>query len=148
MIFLKDGKFFCDVQLRVRYAETDKMGYVYYGNYLIYYEVARTEFLRLFGFSYKQFEDDGYLLPVAKASLNYLKPAKYDDLLKVRIYHKYFHEIKIEYDYEVYNQDNQLINTGNTLLIFVDEKTRRPKQGPKYYTQKLKETFDKISKNE
>lgn len=144
MIFLKDNKFFCDVQLRVRYAETDKMGYVYYGNYLTYYEVARTQFLREFGFTYKDFEDSGYMLPVASVDIKYNKPATYDDLLTIRIFHKYYNPIKLDFYYEVYNEKNELINTGNSLLIFVDAETRRPKPGPNAYIEKLKSYFDKL----
>lgn len=145
MIVINGGKFYCEVSIRVCYADTDKMGYVYYGNYLKYYEIARTEFLREFGFSYKQFEDDGFLLPVAKATINYLKPAFYDDLLTIKVFHNYYHPIKLDFSYEVYNTKNELINTGTTLLIFVDAKSRKPTQGPKYYLDKLKTIFDKIS---
>jgi len=143
MIFLKDGRLYHETQLRVRYAETDKMGYSYYGNYPTYYEVGRTEFLREIGLTYKSLEDDGYLLPIVSMSVKYLKPAVYDDLLTIRTYYKKIHSIKVEFDYEIYNQDNKLINTGTTLLAFVDINTRKPTQAPDIYLETLKKIWKK-----
>jgi len=143
MIHIKDGQFYHETKIRVRYSETDKMGYSYYGNYPTYYEVGRTEFLREMGLSYKKLEDDGFLLPIASMSIKYIKPAKYDDYLTIRTYYKKFHSIKVEFDYEIFNQENELINTGSTLLVFVSEKTRKPTQAPDYYLELLKRFWKK-----
>lgn len=144
MIFLRDNKFYGETKIRVRYADTDKMGYCYYGNYPTYYEVGRTEFLRDLGLSYKRLEDEGFLLPIVTMDIKYLKPAKYDDLLTVRTYYKKFHSIKVEFDYEIYNQKNELINTGYTKLAFVDVNTRKPTKAPKYYIDALEKYFSKL----
>jgi acyl-CoA thioester hydrolase len=146
MIYLKNEKFYHETQIRVRYAETDRMGYSYYGNYPTYYEVGRTEFIRELGLSYKQLEDDGYLLPIVNMSIKYIKPALYDDLLTVRTYYKKFHTIKVEFEYEIINQNHELINTGQTLLAFVNSKTRKPTQAPEYYLKIVRYYFDQIKK--
>ena len=148
MIFIKNNKFYHETKIRVRYSETDRMGYSYYGNYPAYFEVGRTEFLRELGLTYKHLEDDGYLLPIAKLNIDYKKPALYDDLLTVRTIYKYLHSIKLEFDYEVFNQENELLTTGNTLLVFVSAKTRKPIRAPQYYLDTVKSFFDKLEKNE
>jgi acyl-CoA thioester hydrolase len=133
MLCFENDKLCHEVQIRVRYADTDRMGYSYYGNYPTYFEVARTEFLREMGFSYKQLEDDGYLLPIRKMSIEYLKPALYDELLTVRTYYQKVHSIKVEFRHEVYNEKGELINMADIFLVFVSAKTRRPVQAPAYY---------------
>jgi len=141
MIFKKDKFLYHETKIRVTYKDTDKMGYSYYGNYPTYYEIGRTEFLRELGFSYKILEDSGYLLPIASMSIKYLKPAKYDDLLTVRTIYKSYHSIKVEFDYEIFNQNLELINQGNTLLLFVDAITRKPIRAPQIYEEKIKIYF-------
>jgi len=130
-----------ETKIRVRYIETDRMGYVYYGHYAQFYEVGRTEMLRGFGITYKQLEEDGYFLPVADLNINYLKPAVYDDLLTVKTFLKKKPLIKLEFEYEVYNQENVLLNTGTTLLIFVDAQTRKPVKAPLYFLEKIEKYF-------
>ncbi len=136
-----------DVKIRVRYAETDRMGYVYYGNYPTYYEVARTEVLRQMGLTYKQLEDDGYLLPIAKMTVEYIKPALYDDLLTIKVFVDYT-KVRLEFVYEVYNQKNELINKGYTLLIFTSAKTRRPTFAPQYFLDLMEQYKQKVPKVE
>ena len=148
MLCFKDKKLCHEVQIRVRYADTDRMGYSYYGNYPTYFEVARTEFLRELGLSYKQLEDDGYLLPIRKMSIEYLKPALYDELLTVRTYYKKLHSVKVEFYHEVYNEKNELINTAEIFLVFVNDKTRRPTQGPAYYLDLIKKYWDEMAEKE
>ena len=113
-------------KLRVRYAETDRMGYVYYGNYATYFEVARVESFRQIGFSYKELEESGILMPVLEYKTKYLKPAKYDDLLtiKVRITEK--PEVRIKFDYEVYNEIGALLTIAETVLVFVNKESGKP----------------------
>jgi len=128
-----------NTKLRVRYGETDKMGYVYYGFFAQYYEVGRTEFMRNFGLSYKEIENNGIMLPVISLNIKYLKPAHYDDLLTVKTILEKIPAIRIEFKYEVYNQNNELLNIGNTTLVFVDEKTRKPRKAPTNFLIKLHE---------
>src|SRR3954463_1583998 len=103
-----------DVQVRVRYAETDKMGYVYYGNYATYFEIGRVETLRKLGTSYKALEDSGIMLPVLEYKSKYIKAAKYDDLLTIRTFIRKIPTVRIVFDYEVYNQDMVLLNVAET----------------------------------
>lgn len=130
-----------ETTVRVRYAETDKMGYVYYGNYTQYYEVGRVEALRQLGTSYKEMEDNGVMLPVYTCQLKYLKPALYDDLLVVKTTIKEKPTAKIEFDYEIYNQKGELLNIGNTVLVFIDMKTNKPCAAPISFLDKINNYF-------
>lgn len=126
-----------DLNVRVRYAETDQMGVVYHGNYAQYFEMGRVEWLRNLGVSYKWMEENGVMLPVVSLNMNYKKPARYDDLLTVRTIFKSQTSVKIEFDYEIYNKKNELLTTGYSLLVFVDMQTGKPTVPPKYVTEKL-----------
>jgi len=117
-------------QVRVRYAETDKMCYVYYGNYAMYYEVARVEALRKIGFVYRDLEDMGILMPVIESNIRYLKPALYDELLTIKVTISHLPSVKIIFTYEITNEGEELINTGETTLVFIDAKTSRPTRMP------------------
>lgn len=125
------------LQVRVRYAETDQMGVVYHGNYAQYFEMGRVEWLRNLGVSYKWMEDNGVMLPVVNLSMNYKRPAKYDDLLTVKTILKSQTGVKIEFDYEIYNEKNELLTTGYSMLVFVDMKSGRPVNPPIYVTEKI-----------
>ena len=114
------------VKLRVRYAETDQMGYCYYGNYAQYYEVARVETLRSLGISYQKLEANGILLPVSDFSIKYILPALYDQELTIKCDLKELTEFKIKFDYQTHNEDSKLLNFGNTTLVFVDKQTKNP----------------------
>ncbi len=113
-------------QIRVRYAETDQMGYVYYGNYAQYFEVARVELLRNLGMSYKGLEDSGIMMPVISMSSKYIKPAKYDDLLTIITSIKEKPQIRCRFDYEIFNGAGELIHQGETTLVFVNMQTNKP----------------------
>lgn len=117
-------------QIRVRYGETDKMGCVYYGNYPLYYEVARTELMRHLGFTYKQIEDEGIMLPVVSLKVKYIKQAFYDDLLTIKTKITRKPMVKIHFEYEVFRENNELVNTGETTLVFVDAQTMQPHRAP------------------
>ena len=119
-------------QIRVRYSETDQMGVVYHGNYLPYFEIGRVEWLRNKGISYKSLEDNNIGLPIASLTLNYKKPARYDDLLFVKTKLKSHNGVKVEFDCEICNDNNELLTTASFLLVFIDLKTGRPKLPPKY----------------
>ena len=125
--------------VRVRYAETDQMGVVYHGNYAQYFEMGRVEWLRNLGVSYKWMEENGVMLPVVSLEMNYKKPARYDDVLCIKTILKSQNSVKIEFDYEIYNQQNQLLTTGYSMLVFVDMKTGRPIVPPKYVSDKINE---------
>ncbi len=123
---------------RVRYAETDQMGVVYHGNYAVFFEMGRVEWLRNMGVSYKSMEENGIMLPVVSLTMNYKKPARYDDLLTVKTIFKSQTSVKIEFDYEIYNEKGELLTTGYSMLVFVDMKTGKPTLPPEYILEKLK----------
>lgn len=128
---------FYDLKVRVRYAETDQMGVVYHGNYAQYFEMGRVEWLRNKGISYKNMEENGIMLPVVSLTMNYKRPARYDDELTVRTIFKKQESVKIEFDYEIYNQSKELLTTGCSILAFVDVKTGRPIFPPNYIKELL-----------
>ena len=130
-----------ELKIRVRYGETDQMGYVYYGNYAQYFEMGRVEWLRNIGTSYKDMEKSGIMLPVLNLNVNYLKPAKYDDLLTLKTTLKKKPSIKIEFDFEIYNEANELLTTGYTSLVFIDMKKNRPTRCPNYLIEKITPLF-------
>jgi len=114
-----------EVKMRVRYAETDQMGYVYYGNYATYFEVARVEALRSLGFRYRNLEEQGILMPVRELNTRFIQPAKYDDLLTIKVSIREMPDVKIIFDYEVFNEEGAKLSTGNTTLVFVNNKTNK-----------------------
>lgn len=122
---------------RVRYGETDQMGYVYYGNYAQFLEVGRVEWLRNIGISYKTMEQNGIILPVTNLNINYLKPAKYDDLLTLKTTLIKYPTVKIEFSYELFNEQNEKLIQASTTLVFVDVKKNKPTKAPTLLTEKL-----------
>ena len=119
-----------DYVLRTRYAETDQMGVVYYGNYPQYLELGRVEWLRSIGFTYKAMEEEGVMMPVVSLQIQYKKPALYDELITIRTKLKELPSTKIEFDYEILNERGELLSIANTILVFVDAKTFRPVRCP------------------
>lgn len=128
-------------KIRVRYGETDQMGYMYYGNYAQFYEVGRVEMLRSMGLTYSGMEASGVMMPVVELSCKYLKPALYDEEITVKVIMKEMPRIRIHFDYELYNEKQELINTGETLLVFINMKTNRPCLAPEDFRNKLKAFF-------
>ena len=124
-------------QIRVRYSETDQMRVVYHGNYAQYFEIGRVEWLRNKGISYKWMEENGIMLPVVSLTMNYKKPARYDEVLTLKTILKNRTSVKIEFDYELYNENDELLTTGNSVLVFVDMKTGRPIAPPLYLLELL-----------
>lgn len=106
------------VQFRVRYGETDAMGVVYYGNYALYHEIARTELLRKIGISYKELESKGILMPVIEYKTRFFIPAHFDDLLTVSCTINQFPTSKIIFEYQIFSEEDKLINTAETTLVF------------------------------
>lgn len=127
------------IEVRVRYAETDQMAVVYHGNYAQYFEMGRVEWLRNMGVSYKWMEENGVMLPVVSLTMNYKKPARYDDLLLVTTILKSQTSVKIEFEYEIHNEKQELLTTGYSVLVFVDMKTGKPMLPPQYIMDKLQE---------
>jgi acyl-CoA thioester hydrolase len=130
-----------ETKIRVRYGETDQMGYVYYGNYPLYYEVARTDMIRKIGWTYKEMEKNGIMMPVLTLNVKYIRPAYYDDELTIKVSVKNLPKIRMDFEYEVYNSDNELINKGDTTLVFVDMKTGKPTEPPQNFQEKIKPFF-------
>ena len=122
MSFLPKNK----TSLRVRYAETDQMGYCYYGNYAQYCEVGRVEALREIGMSYSELEKSGVMLPVSEFSIKYKLPAKYDDELEIITFVREIKGPRIIFDYEIYNEEKKLLIEATTTLVFVSAETMRP----------------------
>ncbi|MDX2188600.1 MAG: thioesterase family protein [Bacteroidota bacterium] len=130
-----------EVQIRVRYAETDQMGYVYYGNYATYFEVGRVESLRKLGLSYKEMEASGIMLPVLEYHSKFIKPAVYDDLLTIKTIIPELPKVRIHFIYEIYNQQNILLTTGETTLVFINSETKKPCAPPADFLSKIKYHF-------
>ncbi|MFP4845777.1 acyl-CoA thioesterase [Winogradskyella sp. PE311] len=130
---------FNETKIRVRYGETDQMGVVYHANYAVYFEVGRTEWLRQYGLSYRDMEEEGIMLPVISLCVNYKNSARYDDVVKVKTMLKKMPTASIEFNYELWNESDILLATGNTILAFIDVKKNRPTRCPKYLLDKLQD---------
>lgn len=116
--------------VRVRYGETDQMGYVYYGFYAMYYEVGRVESLRKLGLTYKSLEEMGIIMPVLENRSKYIAPARYDDNLRIVTTLREKPGVRIRFEYEIYNEENTLIHQGETLLVFINKATNKPSRPP------------------
>ena len=134
-----------ETKIRIRYSETDQMGYVYHGNYAQFYEIGRTEMFRSLGISYKTIEESGIMLPVISLNINYKQAAKYDDLITIKTKISKMPSLKVCFDYEIYNENKQLINTGNCTLVCINSKTRRPCQLPEFISKPLLPFFEVTS---
>jgi acyl-CoA thioester hydrolase len=111
--------------IRVRYGETDPMKYVYYGNYAEYLELGRVELFRSIGISYNEIENQGIWLPVSEYKIKYLKPALYDQKLEIHTYLKNKPGVRIEFDYEIYNEEQVKITEASTTLFFLSAETNK-----------------------
>ena len=127
--------------VRVRYGETDQMGYVYYGNYAMYYEVGRVESLRQLGLTYKELEEMGVMMPVLENKSTYHQAALYDDALRIVTTIRQKPSVRISFHYLIYNESEKLIHEGETHLAFVDKKTGRPCRPPQIFMDVLKPYF-------
>jgi acyl-CoA thioester hydrolase len=133
---------FCsETSIRVRYGETDKMGYLYYGHYPEYFEVSRTDMIRLFGLTYREIEENGIIMPVRSLKVDYKSPAFYDELLTVKSCLNVLPVVKLDIDYEIWNAKKQLICTGNTVLAFVDAATGKPRRAPEFFIEAVAKYF-------
>jgi len=128
-------------KIRVRYGETDQMGYMYYGNYAQFYEVGRMEMLRSLGLTYREMESSGIMMPVVEMSTRYIKPVFYDEEITVKVTVHKMPGVRILFNYELYNEQDILVNTAETLLIFVNMTTNRPCMAPQDFLEKIKPFF-------
>jgi acyl-CoA thioester hydrolase len=124
-----------ETSIRVRYAETDQMGYCYYGNYAQYLEIGRVEALRISGFRYRDLEEKGIMLPVLDFHIKYLHPAKYDDLLIIQTTITEIKGSRIYFDYKIVNEVGQQIAIASTTLVFVSKETMKPIKAPEEIIQ-------------
>ncbi|MCB0571519.1 MAG: acyl-CoA thioesterase [Phaeodactylibacter sp.] len=130
---------------RVRYGETDQMGYLYYGNYAQYYEIGRVEMLRSLGLTYREMETGHQILmPVVSMQIRYVRPAYYDELIKIRTTLRELPDKYIVFDMELFNEAGKLINGGQVKLCFVDATSRKVVNAPAFLIDKLKPHFEEV----
>lgn len=129
-------------KLRVRYAETDQMGYCYYGNYAQYFEVGRVEAMRSLGMSYRELEEAGIMLPVIDFSVKYYVPATYDEELTVTTTIEKLQGAKLSFSYQINNEQGQLVVTAMTTLVFVRSETKRPTKAPENFLKLINQYID------
>jgi len=126
-----------ETKIRVRYSETDKMGYSHHSNYASYIEEARTEMMRSMGISYLEMENKGVMLPVIELQTTFLKPAFYDDVITIKTIVKEYPSIRFKLSYEIYNAKGDLMSTAKTTLVFVSAETMKPIRPPAFFLDKL-----------
>ncbi|MDG1806057.1 thioesterase family protein [Flavicella sp.] len=130
-----------NTSFKIRYAETDQMGYAHHGNYAQYFEIGRLELLHELGISYKKMEEEGLILPVYSINTRFIQPAKFDDTVRLRTILKEIPTARITFEYEIYNAENKKISTGETVLVFVDTKKNRPIKIPQNLLSKIMDKF-------
>ncbi|MBN2347281.1 MAG: acyl-CoA thioesterase [Bacteroidales bacterium] len=128
-------------KVRVRYNETDRMGYLHHGVYPAYFEIGRTEMLRSLGMSYREMEDDGIVLPVSNLNIQYISPAYYDDVLIINTIIKQKPTVRLVFEYEVTNDSGKLVCQGETTLVFVNAITRKPTRAPQSFMERMEQYF-------
>lgn len=126
------------IKIRTRYSETDRMGFVYYGNYAAYFEVARVEALRNIGVLYRKYEDIGIVMPVLNLNIDYKKPAFYDEQLDIKVTIPELPELRVKFLYETKNEKGELLNTAETTLVFIKKESGRPVRVPEEFVNALK----------
>ena len=122
--------FVSETKVRVRYGETDKMGYMYHGNYAQFYEIGRVDALRQVGLSYKGMEEEGVMMPVLEIHSKFIKPALYDDEILIRTIMRELPGVRISFDFEMFNEAEELIHTATVQLVFVRSSDMRPIRCP------------------
>ncbi|MBF8455660.1 acyl-CoA thioesterase [Kaistella sp. G5-32] len=127
--------------IRVRYAETDPMKYVYYGIYAQYFEVARVELFRTLGISYDEIENQGIWLPVSEYSIKYMKPALYDEILEIHTFIKKIPGVRVEFEYEIYNSSKEKITEAKTTLFFLDSRTNKVVKCPSFLMEFIEKNW-------
>ena len=126
---------------RVRYADTDQAGIVYYGNYAKFYEIGRTELIRDFGLTYKELEDMGIIMPVVSMNVKYIKPVLYDELISIETTVEKITGARAIFHSDIYNSEGELVNSADVILTFIDRETRRIIRAPEELTKVLEENL-------
>ena len=135
----------CETEIRVRYADTDQMHFVYNGKYLEYFEVGRTEMLREIGLPYDTIEKEGFLLPVLEANVKYKLPVHYDDILIIKSFLKKFPDLKVHIDYEIVRKgSDDLIAEGFTVHAFMSKKSKKVTRPPEFFIKAIKKFFPEV----
>lgn len=130
----------CQTKVRVRYGETDRMGYAHHANYALYFEEGRTELLRQFGMDYKTMEDKGVILPLSHMSFEFKMPAYYDEVLTINTRLREMKGVRLTFDYQALNEDGHVVCNATTILIFADSKSGKPRRPPDFFLELFKET--------
>ena len=128
-----------DAKVRVWYKHTDQMGICHHSNYICYFESARSDMMRSLGLSYAEMEARGVMMPILEVQSRYRKPAYYDEVLTIRVRIEEMPVTRIDFRYEIFNEAQELLNTGWTQLGFMDSTTRRPCRCPEWVLEKLRE---------
>ncbi len=134
--------FITQTTYRIRYADTDQMGVVYYGNYARFYEIGRSEMIRDLGYAYKELEDTGVVMPVVTVNANYKRPLYYDELITIETALKKMPEARMVFYHTIYNQDNEVVHTAEVTLVFLSKETNRPVRVPEYMISALGKMTD------
>lgn len=141
MLTKSDNFFSFDFTYRVRYADVDQMGYMYYGNYARLYEIGRVEAIRSLGLRYKDLEERGVMMPVYENKSRYLVPVRYDELVTIRTQIREMPKVRIVFTYEIWSESDQLLHTGETTLVFMNSTTQKIIPTPTEITDALKPFF-------
>lgn len=134
--------FITQTTYRIRYADTDQMGVVYYGNYARFYEIGRSEMIRDLGYAYKELEDSGVVMPVISVNAKYKRPLYYDELITIETALKKMPEARMVFYHTIYNQDNEVVHTAEVTLVFLSKETNRPVRVPEYMISALGKMTD------
>ncbi len=131
-----------DFPMRVWYVDTDQMGIVHHSNYARYYEAARSDLMRSFGVSYAEMESRGIIMPVLEVHSKYLESAHFDEMITVRVILREIPRARISFDFEIYNEEQHLLNTGNVILGFLHSESRRPTRAPEWFVDLITANSD------
>jgi len=131
-----------ETQYRVTYGDTDQMKYVYYGHYARLFEIGRVEAMRALGFSYRNFEEEGVMMPVLDLTCKYIKPAFYDEMLTIRTTVTAMPGVRISFLYDIFNESGEHIHQGTTTLVFVQMSTNKPCKIPAHFAAALQPFFE------
>ena len=129
----------CDTRVRVRYGETDRMGYAHHANYALYFEEGRTELMRQMGMDYKTMEDNGVILPLSHMSFDFKTPAYYDEVLTIHTKLREIKGVRLTFDYQALNKSGKVVCNATTILVFADSKTGKPRRPPYFFRNLLNE---------
>ncbi len=126
-----------EFEMRVWYVDTDQMGIVHHSNYIRYYEAARSDLMRSLGVSYAEMENRGIMMPILEVYSKYVASAHFDELIRVRISIDEIPRARVRFNYEIFNPEGTLLNTGYTVLGFMHSDTRRPTRAPEWFVDLL-----------